>query len=1563
MIKGKTLCRLHCWTAIGRLLAVLLVFLLSGTLPVSAHDVCANMSDSISAEDLEELKKMFANDVVGTGGFKGITDVSTDDSKFSGGDGSKDNPYLISTKKDLEDLMFAKSEQKLSSCYRLTRDIVMRENLFSAENVDENGMHDYERNKSSLNAGFSCFSIASKSQYPFKGIFDGNGHSISGMFFDNQCGLFSKCSNALICNLTIKDSYLYADYDVVSRVGMIAAIAENTVIKNCHVKNSVIYIEGCYCGGILGKAVSGVHIENCSYDGEIYGKKFTPCIGGIVDYSADRIKITGCTTKGKMVAYLQDKENVNGTEMSGILRYCKYSYKNNWGSIVKLEGAAEISDCQNWMNMTYINKCDNPNCKQEGSVGMVGIANGSCTLTNCANYGNMSVTVNQYKDFSASMIGLATVYSEKYNYEDLIENNTSAYFCGNYGNMSFIDNSSKKSAFCDMTATFIDLNKPQKYHSIAARCKCTSNTNGKNVSCSNYSKEYTNTPGGKIDGAAHITYNGNLLKDDLWGATCWEDEAFNTYDLIDHLNDWGTSRWGFLRTDNPELKGVVVPIGCGGTLGNVEGGGTEMAPFLVYNEQDLRTLQENSVKTGGYRGRIIKLMSDIHMSNNSMGSFSNFYGEFDGNGHCIQNLNVSRSLFYCVYGTVKNLTLKDISFVDRRSCAYAGIAKIVDGTPQKKGVIENCVVTGTLKIINDPVEEKYEQSIYDFDYGHTTRTVYKEKFSNVEGYFVGGIAAYNGNNGIIRNCLFDGDINYQCRQIVGGEMSNDGDYYPLYMGGIAALNSGSLTNCAAAVGGYCHTDCPIGTVKGVVGVQSQGNNNCKNNSYIMWGWEDYFEYDMRNKYNEYSGGQYDSYEEFCHDLGDRDGWVKTIKGGTPQNTCCYDAVDPDGKSVKVSLTDFYRLPVADNTIYRITPREDQVKDENMYNLPNVVVYSKDINADMIMNGNLIPGKSLKYKAMNDSVKTYGMMKYEIKPNASGWHSLCLPGTVSRTMLPDNSKLYICGPSNGAKMMTVEVDSVPGGIPFFAYVPVKDVKGKEQTAVLNMKGQLAMTPQKACDGTPMLGTYERLKVEGACSKLSDDGKTLTVNPDIEPLSGYAMSSTPLQLVERLMIEEHDDSISETIKENMGYRLNLAVSRDFKAHEWTPICLPFDMDKDEIKKCFGEKTMLESFKGMDYDEEGELLNLNFSAAPCRIDAGKPYLIKPSENVKGFAVDNCKLVDTSKKSATYKVKIKGKQARVAFVGSFEKQLLVSTTEHNAYYMMDQKSLAKASSEAPYQNYAFRGWFRATDAEGVKPFALGMARIVHEANEFTIEDDGKTDVPAEAYGTYAKGKLKYHRTVETDSLHTSLVLPFDVMKKDVDEFCDEIYVVKRVNRMASDKYDIIFEPVGNMGKNDMLDHNNAYYVKLKSGVDEIEFENDDVVDLTKVYVNANRTQVIQITTGGGAAVTEAPQFMAFGPSMCTINDQSYRFYMFGNDGTFDRIDTVPPFRLYFYLSDSDGNPYMESSQAKVKMFGKTTTGISEVKTANAFKPRRLYSLDGKSETHYGKGVYISDGKKVVVK
>lgn len=1466
--------------------------------------------------------------------------------------------------------------------FKMTRDLRMNFAVTIGFNKDPNGMKTYLYNRQRLADVKKCIPVSS-----FSGNFDGDGHTISGLYFNTYedkrykstyLGLFMGCAGN-ISNLTISDSFILSESS--EDCGMLVGSAYKATLTNCHVKSSVIeiwsdrssntrFMDPCkyytHCGGIMGEAEDDVTIKNCSFDGEIYQNdlKSSKCsqayIGGILGYSeGSNVKVEKCVASGNMQVLLYGTSHEKETYMAGIIGYNDHYHLDR-----KSNGAyKDVHSSKNWMNLKYVNERTLESDKQKGEVAISGISNGYGSCYDCVNFGDISASIDGYKSFSVYLAGTLKSDYDEYQYSLKRFSPNLENTCANYGNISFSDNSTKKTADCMIGGVGALLHTSIEATAILSRCNITTNRTDDKVRlhplfvCSHddYNKE------SRIWGYADcVTYNGKLIS-----GKGWTEDEFSSTKMKDYVNGHAEYlAFDKMKDSREAYDKLLIPANSGGVYGEDQRGeGTKEKPYLVHNEDDLRFLQQQCSKLNDYDGRYIKLMNNITMSNKNMDCFWGFSGVFDGNGYYIQNLHASDDcLFGTVNGTIKNLTLKDIKFTNEHSSSFAGIAKRLKGSPQKKGVIENCVVTGILDIEQEPVEEKIE--VGDNDYYSTYYIFNSQDFDGKKGYLIGGIVAYQDENTEIHNCLFDGDINYNCHKHSSVEAS---DYYPLVMGGIAGYSKGMVTNCTAAVGGHCWTQTKIGCVNGIVGFQAENhsNSNYYDNEFILMGWSmhnDQSLYKDRYDSKRYYGGGYDSYEYVCSLMGRKKGWTKTINGATPPNTVCYDAVDSDGKSVKISLTDFYRSSVVDNTIYRITPREGQEKDENMYNLPNVVVYSKDVNADMIMNGNLTPGKSLRYKSQNGSVKTYGMIKYEIKPNATGWHSLCLPGTVSNTMLPDSSKLYICGPNNGTKMMVVEVDSVPGGIPFFAYIPVKNKKGEDQTAVLNMKGQLVMAPQKACDDTPMLGTYEKIKVEGACSKLSDDGKTLTLNPDVEPFSGYAVNSTPLQLVERLMMEEHDDDIAETIKENMGYRLNLAVSRDFKAHEWTPICLPFEMDKDEIKKSFGEKVMLETLKGMDYDEEKEILNLKFAAAPCCIDAGKPYLIKPSVDVKGFAVDNCKLMNTPLESATYKIRIKGKQARVAFVGSFAKQLLVSTTEYNAYYMMNQKSLVKASTETPYQSYAFRGWFRATDAEGVTPFALGMARIVHEANEFTIEDDGKTDIPAEAYGTYAKGKLKYHRAIETDSLHTSLVLPFDVMKKDVDDFCDEIYVVKRVNRMANDKYDIIFEPIGNMGRNDMLDHNNAYYVKLKEGVDEIEFENDDVVDLTKVYVNANRTQVVQITTGGGAAVTEAPQYMAFGPSMCTIDDKSYSFYMYGDDGTFDRVDSVPPFRLYFYLSDSDGYPYLQQSQAKIRMAGKTTTGISEIKTTDAFKPRRLYSLDGKMESQHGKGVYIKDGKKIAV-
>lgn len=76
---------------------------------------------------------------------------------------------------------------------------------------------------------------------PFKGKFDGKGHTVHGLRLKakDHCGLFGYAENATIEN-TIVSSVEMADINVSSINGSIGAVcgtAKNSIIRNCHALN------------------------------------------------------------------------------------------------------------------------------------------------------------------------------------------------------------------------------------------------------------------------------------------------------------------------------------------------------------------------------------------------------------------------------------------------------------------------------------------------------------------------------------------------------------------------------------------------------------------------------------------------------------------------------------------------------------------------------------------------------------------------------------------------------------------------------------------------------------------------------------------------------------------------------------------------------------------------------------------------------------------------------------------------------------------------------------------------------------------------------------------------------------------------------------------------------------------------------------------------------------------------------------------------------------------------------------------------------------------------------
>lgn len=120
------------------------------------------------------------------------------------------------------------------------------------------------------------------SDRPFKGIFDGQGHTIKGLRYqktilpDQNCGLISYAQNAVVRNLTIEDAVLESVY----QGGIVVGQAKNCILENITVLNSDLEVKPAVNivslitnGGFCGGAIAGLMENSIMYNCEISGTK------------------------------------------------------------------------------------------------------------------------------------------------------------------------------------------------------------------------------------------------------------------------------------------------------------------------------------------------------------------------------------------------------------------------------------------------------------------------------------------------------------------------------------------------------------------------------------------------------------------------------------------------------------------------------------------------------------------------------------------------------------------------------------------------------------------------------------------------------------------------------------------------------------------------------------------------------------------------------------------------------------------------------------------------------------------------------------------------------------------------------------------------------------------------------------------------------------------------------------------------------------------------------------------------------------------------------------------
>ena len=136
---------------------------------------------------------------------------------------------------------------------------------------------------------------------PFKGSFNGDGHSISGLnlrVFDDTadewnrtCGLFGVVAgngSNTIKNVTLKDVSYAADMGVYQgsddgqAFGPLAGYTCGVNISNVHVDGLNVYGSARYIGGIIGRGDSNGSISGCSVENAVFNASEADYVGGIV---------------------------------------------------------------------------------------------------------------------------------------------------------------------------------------------------------------------------------------------------------------------------------------------------------------------------------------------------------------------------------------------------------------------------------------------------------------------------------------------------------------------------------------------------------------------------------------------------------------------------------------------------------------------------------------------------------------------------------------------------------------------------------------------------------------------------------------------------------------------------------------------------------------------------------------------------------------------------------------------------------------------------------------------------------------------------------------------------------------------------------------------------------------------------------------------------------------------------------------------------------------------------------------------------------------------------------
>lgn len=577
---------------------------------------------------------------------------------------------------------------------------------------------------------------------PFKGIFDGNKHTVSDLYINSSgsnLGLFGYVDGAEIKNVTVQ--------------GNVTGFYEEGNEQS-----------GQYVGLVLGVGTTKSKLENCESRGSVTGCSY---VGGIAGLIANNCFITSCTNRATVKNY----PGTSGAYFGGIVGYgTGLSFCANYADIT-----AEGSSVGGLVGYVFpdINNEGMSNCMNVGNVigkqNVGGLAGECFAPQNTNNYSSGRVeATNQYAGLLVGKYGNdpSKAFANTYYVEEglVVENGTAT--AGKYYGDGTISASAQAVHQADVASG-----------KLASLLASVNSTWGQDLEQEN---TYPVLNGKTVYFSGSKLCNGHLLSE------AYTNDQTKETATPAHSQEYEDGGFCMVCHESRELHGK----------------GTANDPYLISNVAQLEYLRDQSNLGNGQITAHAKLVNDIDLAYASASSWipvskSNaFAGTFDGNGHCIKNLYSSFyqggyvGLFGYVNGaTIKNLTVEGVI---ESSCSNQGMI-----AGQSVGAnFYNCVAKGR---INTSGSADYVGGIT----GWVTRNspsipVVRGCASYVDivstGTFAGGIIGKSSNSIIMEACANYGNVTGKIN--VGGLMGytdpkSDSHITNCYVGSCEVRGTGS----------------------------------------------------------------------------------------------------------------------------------------------------------------------------------------------------------------------------------------------------------------------------------------------------------------------------------------------------------------------------------------------------------------------------------------------------------------------------------------------------------------------------------------------------------------------------------------------------------------------------------------------------------------------------------------------------------------------------------------------------------------------------------------------------